>query len=42
VLDGDGFRRGPGVAGVLLAVYVTAVLVAATAIFDRRDLGSAA
>lgn len=41
VLDGDGFRRGPGVAGALLAVYVAAVAAAAVAIFQRRDLGSA-
>ncbi len=42
ILDGDGFRRGPGPAGALLAAYVGAVVAAAVAIFHRRDLGSAA
>lgn len=42
VLDGDGFRRAPGLAGVLLVAYAGAVAAAAVAIFHRRDLGSAA
>lgn len=41
VIDGDGFRRAPGPAVVLLAVYVAAAVAAAVAIFHRRDLGAA-
>lgn len=41
VLEGEGFTRGPVMAGLLLAAYIGIAAIAALALFQRRDLGSA-
>jgi hypothetical protein len=39
--QGEGFERTPAVAGLVLGIYLAALVFGAMALFRRRDLGSA-